>query len=109
MATFLNDNQDMIDIDESRKSSINFDKDKLLPNSAREVPYANANEGRQFALDLGKIYNEEVVQKPGGIDIEAAMQQSSMSQRSNMFGANQKNQQILKQEKQQNQNLMQNI
>jgi hypothetical protein len=46
MATFLNDNQDMIDIDESRKSSINFDKDKLLPNSAREVPYANANEGR---------------------------------------------------------------
>ena len=107
MATFLNDNQDMIDIDESRKSSINFDKDKLvngalLPNSAREAPYAKATtESKQFALDLGKIYQskDESVKKAGGFDIEAAFQQSSMSQRSNMFGANnQMNQQILLQQ-----------
>lgn len=82
MATFLNDNQDMIDIDESRKSSINFDKEKLLPNSAREAPYAKAaTENKQFALDLGKIYQQkdESVKKAGGFDIEAAFQQSSMS------------------------------
>ena len=87
MATFLNDNQDMIDIDESRKSSINFDKDKLvngalLPNSAREAPYAKATtESKQFALDLGKIYQskDESVKKAGGFDVEAAFQQSSMS------------------------------
>ena len=111
MASFLNDNQDMIDIDESRKSSINFDKEKLLPNSAREAPYAKATaENKQFALDLGKIYQQkdESIKKAGGFDIEAAFQQSSMSQRSNMFGANsQVNQQILLQQQQQNQHLMQ--
>ena len=82
MATFLNDNQDMIDIDESRKAAINFEKDKLLPNSAREATHAkDTNESKQFALDLGKIYQskDESVKKAAGFDLEAALQQSSMS------------------------------
>ena len=111
MATFLSDNQDLINIEESGKEMLNLDKDSIAPKSAR-LSEADRKAGasevmphQKFALDLDKLK----LQKTNGVfDAEMVFQQSSLSSRSGFFSSsNQLNHHILMKQQQQNQNLMQ--
>lgn len=59
MATFLNDNQDFMNIDQEERKS----------------------EKKKLALNLDKV-NQSKEERKGGIDVGAVIMQSSMSQRS---------------------------
>jgi len=89
MATFLNDNQDLIHIDDKG------------PKSARQGKVG-------FNLDLDKVKQVESADpmKSSNRGLESAFQQSSLSNRSHLFNSSGINQQIVLKQQQQNQNLV---
>ena len=64
------------------------DKSNSIQEDDKEDDEQIVQGNKKLALDLGKIYQtkDETNQKKNGVfDIEAAFQQSSLSQRSNLF------------------------
>jgi len=105
MAQFLNDNHDLINIEETDQP-LSFDE-KDLPKSARAADNIHATGGdgiqsKQFLLDLGKVYDQDQGKSSArvgnGFDVEAAFQQSSMSQRSQFFNGSYNQHILMKQQ-----------
>lgn len=103
MATFLNDNQDLFNI-EDFKETLSFYKEDLIPRSARQASHEQQTKKslpdllpgqKAFQLDLDKVKQNQG-------------HEASLTQRSGYFStSNQINQQILMKQQLQNQNLVQ--
>mmetsp|Transcript_1902 Transcript_1902/g.2660 ORF Transcript_1902/g.2660 Transcript_1902/m.2660 type:complete len:298 (+) Transcript_1902:5708-6601(+) len=116
MASFLNDDQDMMNLDErpedgsSKKTTSEKQADEDTYRSSKYDPILGAN--KQLALDLGKIYQtkdelKDNLQASGGFDFDGGYQPSSRSQ--NSRGSKLITKQILQQSQQQNVHLKQAI
>jgi hypothetical protein len=92
MATFLNDNQDLFEIEED-KQPLSYDKEGLIPKSARATDF----EGQHIKKSVGDLLQGS---KPFALDLDKVKQNagegSSLTQRSGFFGnSSQQNQHIL--------------